>query len=39
MGCYRQVYVGETKRDYVPLEDRLKVEGYKQTPSHVEHGG
>ncbi|CAL1716667.1 unnamed protein product [Somion occarium] len=35
----RQVYVGETKRDYVPAEDRVAVEGLKQTPSIVEHGG
>ncbi|KAH8092652.1 peroxysomal citrate synthase [Cristinia sonorae] len=35
----RQVYVGETKRDFVPVEDRVAVEGPKQTPSKVQHGG
>ncbi|RPD60118.1 peroxysomal citrate synthase [Lentinus tigrinus ALCF2SS1-7] len=35
----RQVYVGAGKRDYVPVEEREKVEGAKQTPSKVEHGG
>ncbi|KAI0078741.1 peroxysomal citrate synthase [Panus rudis PR-1116 ss-1] len=35
----RQVYVGESKRDYVPVDERVPVEGLKQTPSVVEHGG
>ncbi|KAI0359821.1 peroxysomal citrate synthase [Trametes cingulata] len=35
----RQVYVGPSKRDYVPVEERVPVEGVKQTPSRVEHGG
>ncbi|KAI0635971.1 peroxysomal citrate synthase [Trametes polyzona] len=35
----RQVYVGPTKRDYVPVEERVAVEGARQTPSQVEHGG
>jgi len=35
----RQVYVGATRRDYVPVEERVAVEGLKQTPSVVEHGG
>ncbi|KAI0367804.1 peroxysomal citrate synthase [Pilatotrama ljubarskyi] len=35
----RQVYVGPSKRDYVPVEERSPVEGVKQTPSRVEHGG
>ncbi|KAI0661770.1 peroxysomal citrate synthase [Cubamyces menziesii] len=35
----RQVYVGPAKRDYVPVEERAPVEGPKQTPSRVEHGG
>ncbi|KAI9061312.1 peroxysomal citrate synthase [Trametes sanguinea] len=35
----RQVYVGPSKRDYVPVEERVPVEGAKQTPSKVEHGG
>lgn len=35
----RQVYVGSGKRDYVPVEQRVPVEGLKQTPSAVEHGG
>ncbi|KAI0950977.1 hypothetical protein AcW1_008137 [Taiwanofungus camphoratus] len=35
----RQVYVGPGKRDYVPVEQRATVEGLRQTPSAVEHGG
>ncbi|KAI0671784.1 peroxysomal citrate synthase [Trametes maxima] len=35
----RQVYVGASKRDYVPVEERVPVEGARQTPSRVEHGG
>ncbi|EPT01432.1 hypothetical protein FOMPIDRAFT_133217 [Fomitopsis schrenkii] len=35
----RQVYVGAGKRDYVPVEKREAVEGLRQTPSAVEHGG
>ncbi|OSD06613.1 peroxysomal citrate synthase [Trametes coccinea BRFM310] len=35
----RQVYVGPSKRDYVPVEERVPVEGAKQMPSRVEHGG
>ncbi|KAJ7903452.1 peroxysomal citrate synthase [Mycena olivaceomarginata] len=35
----RQIYVGAGKRDYVPLEDRVAVEGPKKTPSVVEHSG
>ncbi|KAI0833527.1 peroxysomal citrate synthase [Trametes gibbosa] len=35
----RQVYVGPSKREYVPVEDREGVEGARQTPSRVEHGG
>ncbi|KAL7279227.1 hypothetical protein ACG7TL_007067 [Trametes sanguinea] len=35
----RQVYVGPSKRDYVPVDERVPVEGAKQTPSRVEHGG
>lgn len=35
----RQVYVGAGKRDYVPVEQRVPVEGLRQTPSAVEHGG
>lgn len=34
-----QVYVGAGKRDYVPVEQRVPVEGLRQTPSAVEHGG
>lgn len=33
------MYVGETKRDYVPVNARVEVEGLKQTASKVEHGG
>ncbi|KZT73012.1 peroxysomal citrate synthase [Daedalea quercina L-15889] len=35
----RQVYVGAGKRDYVPIERREAVEGLRQVPSAVEHGG
>ena len=38
MAC-TQVYVGAGKREYVPVEERSPVEGAKQTPSKVEHGG
>ena len=34
-----QVYVGAGKRDYVPIEKREAVEGLRQVPSAVEHGG
>jgi len=35
----RQIYVGSGKRDYVPLDERVAVEGPKKTPSAVEHSG
>ncbi|TFY57355.1 hypothetical protein EVJ58_g7067 [Rhodofomes roseus] len=35
----RQVYVGAGKREYVPIEKRGPVQGLKETPSAVEHGG
>lgn len=35
----RQVYVGAGKRDYVPVDDRVAVEGLRETPSEVQHGG
>ncbi|KAI8980221.1 peroxysomal citrate synthase [Trametes punicea] len=35
----RQVYVGPARRDYVPVDERVPVEGPKETPSRVEHGG
>ncbi|KAG5647003.1 hypothetical protein DXG03_001727 [Asterophora parasitica] len=35
----RQIYVGEGKRDYVPLSQRTPVEGLKVTPSKVIHSG
>jgi len=35
----RQIYVGETKRDYVPIDDRVAVEGPKLTPAPVMHSG
>lgn len=34
-----QVYVGPGKRDYVPADERVAVEGVKVTPSVVQHGG
>ncbi|KAJ6576592.1 peroxysomal citrate synthase [Mycena vulgaris] len=35
----RQIYVGAAKRDYVPVDERIAVEGLKKTPSVVEHSG
>ncbi|GLB40310.1 putative citrate synthase [Lyophyllum shimeji] len=35
----RQIYVGETKRDYVPINERVPVEGPRVTPSMVMHSG
>ncbi|KAJ2926934.1 hypothetical protein H1R20_g10171, partial [Candolleomyces eurysporus] len=35
----RQIYVGETKRDYVPVDQRVAVEGPKKTPSAIVHSG
>ncbi|KAJ6508035.1 peroxysomal citrate synthase [Mycena vitilis] len=35
----RQIYVGAGKRDYVPVDERVAVEGPKKTPSAVEHSG
>ncbi|KAJ7761875.1 peroxysomal citrate synthase [Mycena maculata] len=35
----RQIYVGPGKRDYVPVDERIAVEGPKKTPSAVEHSG
>ncbi|KAF7327680.1 Citrate synthase [Mycena kentingensis (nom. inval.)] len=35
----RQIYVGETKRDYVPMAKRRAVQGPRLTPSPVVHGG
>jgi citrate synthase len=34
-----QIYVGPSVRDYVPVEERISVEGNKQTPSAVPHSG
>jgi len=35
----RQIYVGEGKRDYVPVDKRVAVNGDKATPSPVPHSG
>jgi citrate synthase len=35
----RQIYVGEGKRDYVSVDQRVAVNGDKKTPSPVEHSG
>ncbi|KAF8643266.1 hypothetical protein AX16_009150 [Volvariella volvacea WC 439] len=35
----RQIYVGAGKRDYVPMEKRVAVEGPRKTPSAVAHSG
>lgn len=34
-----QVYVGSSRRDYVPMRDRIAVEGPKNTPTPVNHTG
>ena len=34
-----QVYVGPSRRDYVPMEDRVAVAGPKHTPTPVKHTG
>jgi citrate synthase len=35
----RQIYVGAGKRDYVPVEERVIVEGPAKTPSAIVHSG
>ncbi|KAF6759935.1 peroxysomal citrate synthase [Ephemerocybe angulata] len=35
----RQIYVGEGKREYVPVDQRVAVEGPKKTPSPIVHSG
>ncbi|KAL0954515.1 hypothetical protein HGRIS_003482 [Hohenbuehelia grisea] len=35
----RQLYVGASKRDYVPVGERVAVEGLRKTPTAVEHSG
>jgi citrate synthase len=35
----RQIYVGEGKRDYVPVDKRVAVNGDKKTPHPVVHSG
>ncbi|KAJ6609233.1 peroxysomal citrate synthase [Mycena sp. CBHHK59/15] len=35
----RQIYVGASKRDYVPVSERVVVEGPRKTPSAIEHSG
>jgi citrate synthase len=35
----RQIYVGPAKRDYVPVEERVRVEGPKNTPTPMAHSG
>ncbi|KAF8513188.1 peroxysomal citrate synthase [Hysterangium stoloniferum] len=35
----RQIYVGEGKRDYVPINDRKTVHGNTNTPHPVQHTG
>ena len=34
-----QIYVGEGKREFVPVEERVAVEGPKKTPSPIVHSG
>ncbi|TFK33249.1 peroxysomal citrate synthase [Crucibulum laeve] len=35
----RQIFVGASKRDYVPIDERVGVEGLKKTPSPISHSG
>ncbi|KAF9524856.1 peroxysomal citrate synthase [Crepidotus variabilis] len=35
----RQIYVGPTKRDYVPVDERVKIDDLKRTPSAIDHSG
>ncbi|KAF8239672.1 peroxysomal citrate synthase [Tricholoma matsutake] len=35
----RQIYVGAGKRDYVPFDERVAVDGPRMTPSAVVHSG
>ncbi|KAH6909117.1 peroxysomal citrate synthase [Coprinopsis sp. MPI-PUGE-AT-0042] len=35
----RQIYVGASKRDYVPVEERAAVHGAKNEPSAIAHSG
>jgi len=35
----RQIFVGEGKRDYVPIDERNSVEGVGKTPSAIPHSG
>jgi citrate synthase len=35
----RQIYVGESKRDYVPVDSRVAVNGDRKTPNPVVHSG
>jgi len=35
----RQIYVGSSKREYVPMDDRVPVNGPKKSPTPVEHSG
>ncbi|PFH52920.1 hypothetical protein AMATHDRAFT_55785 [Amanita thiersii Skay4041] len=35
----RQIYVGSGRRDYVPIGERIGVEGIKKTPSQMIHSG
>ncbi|KAF9451865.1 peroxysomal citrate synthase [Macrolepiota fuliginosa MF-IS2] len=35
----RQIFVGSSRRDYVPLEERTAVEGLRKTPSPITHSG
>lgn len=34
-----QIYVGAGKRDYVPIDKRVAVDGPRMTPSAVVHSG
>ncbi|KAF9475400.1 peroxysomal citrate synthase [Pholiota conissans] len=35
----RQIFVGASKRDYVPIDERPLVDGHKKTPSAIPHSG
>ncbi|KDR76340.1 hypothetical protein GALMADRAFT_247736 [Galerina marginata CBS 339.88] len=35
----RQIYVGASKREYVPIHERAEVQGPRKTPSPIAHSG
>jgi citrate synthase len=39
LNFFLQIYVGAGKRDYVPIHERVAVDGLRMTPSAVVHSG